>query len=319
MAGTHVLFRWQVSSAGYEWILGREASDPTQEPRPVLVARDPASPAALPPRPGPALFQAFAEIASNQEAILAFAGVHGNLHGGVEFVPEADLSGPGAAPVCGVPLDAWSYHITELRSLIALWDLLVKEDRGRLAKYVRWRKGGPEGTAVYFVPDPGTDESEGEVPIASGRDRPELLERFEPGDPVLPGWTYLQQALDGQLFQVGDDVLTGMTWDAARGRPSLALEAHTLVAAVWAQFSEAVGNDRRFSRCRECGTWFEIAPDAARSHRRFCSNSCRSKAYRERQDRARQLFTAGKAFAEIAEELDSDEATVRRWVTGVKE
>ena len=38
------------------------------------------------------------------------------------------------------------------------------------------------------------------------------------------------------------------------------------------------------------------------------------------QGRARQLYTAEKkTFEEIAQELDSDEATVKRWITGIKE
>jgi hypothetical protein len=38
------------------------------------------------------------------------------------------------------------------------------------------------------------------------------------------------------------------------------------------------------------------------------------------QGRARQLFTVEKkTFEEIAEELDSDPATVRRWITGIKD
>jgi hypothetical protein len=58
----------------------------------------------------------------------------------------------------------------------------------------------------------------------------------------------------------------------------------------------------------------------ARSHRRFCSNACKTKAHRNKQDRARQLFTVEKkTFEEIAKELDSDVATVRRWITGIKE
>ena len=99
----------------------------------------------------------------------------------------------------------------------------------------------------------------------------------------------------------------------------LRIMAQNLYSGVWLQFADAVTNDRIFSRCRECGKWFEVAPEVARSHRRFCSNSCRSKAYRQRQDRARQLFTAKKSFEEIAEELDSDVATVKKWITGLRE
>jgi hypothetical protein len=105
-------------------------------------------------------------------------------------------------------------------------------------------------------------------------------------------------------------------WDRQRQRPALCLEAPTLLSAVYFQLADAISNDRTFSRCLQCGKWFAVAPDAARSHRRFCSNGCRSKAYRGRQDRARQLFTAGKGFEEIAHELDSDVLTVKRWITG---
>jgi hypothetical protein len=88
---------------------------------------------------------------------------------------------------------------------------------------------------------------------------------------------------------------------------------------VWLQFATVVSENLVYGRCPECGTWFEVAPNAARSSRRFCSTGCRSKAYRERQDRARQLHTAGKTFEEIAAELESDAATVRKWVTGFRE
>jgi hypothetical protein len=91
-----------------------------------------------------------------------------------------------------------------------------------------------------------------------------------------------------------------------------------LLSAVWLQFATAVNENVGHGRCRECGKWFVVAPNAARSSRRFCSTACRSKAYRERQDRARQMHAAKKSFAEIAAELDSDVATVRKWITGFK-
>ena len=110
-----------------------------------------------------------------------------------------------------------------------------------------------------------------------------------------------------------------MAWDEGRQRPAMRLVAPTLRSAVWLQLADAVANDLTFSRCRECGRWFEVAPDVARSHRRFCTNACRSKAYRHRQDRARRMFMDQKTFEEIAEELESDVWTVRRWITGSEE
>lgn len=144
------------------------------------------------------------------------------------------------------------------------------------------------------------------------------MERFTVGEVLLPGWAYLQGQIDDCLGQL-DPAKPCMAWDPKRERPALRYGPHTLLDALWLQFADAVDRDKVFGQCQECGKWFEIAPDAARTHRRFCSNSCRGKAYRERQDKARQLFTVGKTFEEIADELDSDVATVRRWITGSKE
>jgi predicted nucleic acid-binding Zn ribbon protein len=68
-----------------------------------------------------------------------------------------------------------------------------------------------------------------------------------------------------------------------------------------------------------CARWFEVAAEATRAHRKFCSDSCRIMAYRDRQDAARRLHAGGKSFEEVARGLGSTAATVERWVTGVKE
>jgi hypothetical protein len=154
--------------------------------------------------------------------------------------------------------------------------------------------------------------------IASPTWRPELLAAFRPDDPLLPAWAFLQQDLERHLFNAKVEFSAAMPWDTKRQRPALRLEALTLLSAVYFQLADAVSNDRTFSRCRQCGRWFAVAPEAARSHRRFCSDGCRSKAYRGRQDRARQLFMAKKTFEEIAAELDSDVSTVKVWITGFK-
>ena len=147
-----------------------------------------------------------------------------------------------------------------------------------------------------------------------------MLARFEVEDPILPGWLYLDQDINLHLGRYAAQVPTATAWDPDRQRPTLQLVAPTLLAAVWLQLADAVSNDRTFNRCRTCGKWFEVAPEVARSHRRFCSNACKTKAHRNKQDRARQLFTVEKmTFEEIADELDSDVATVRRWITGIKE
>src|SRR5262249_24513936 len=130
---------------------------------------------------------------------------------------------------------------------------------------------------------------------------------------------YLQGQLDLHLHHAADDVQVGMRWDSRRGHPALSYYCPSLLSAVLLQFATAVNENVGHGRCRECGTWFVVAPNAFRSSRMFCSTGCRSKAYRERQVRARQMYTAQKSFEEIAKELDSDVATIKKWVTGFEE
>src|SRR5262249_9802207 len=65
------------------------------------------------------------------------------------------------------------------------------------------------------------------------------------------------------------------------------------------KFAEAISMNKRYRECKECGQWFEIPLRGARISREYCSTGCRSKAYRERQQRAYELHTQGKSFKEI--------------------
>jgi hypothetical protein len=324
MNSVQLEFGWGVSPKGYRWALARATGEAEGDPRPALVAvgePDAADGCRLnvPPAPYPGLFRAFAEVEPERAAILEFASRHGNVTEG----PVDCLTDP-VGPATGTFMTVWRAQISDMRRLVGLWDLLRRGDRGALAPHVRWREGKRGGFSVHFESHPEAEGAAGPTlgldrhtwEIASADDRPAWMEGCEVGDPVLPAWVCLQQDVDEHLHHTSAETPAGMGWDAARGRPALRLVAFNLLSAVWLQFAEAVANDRTYGRCRECGRWFEVAPDAARTHRRYCSNACRSKAYRERQDRARRLFTAGKAIEEIAEELDADAAPVRRWITG---
>jgi hypothetical protein len=312
---------WRVPRAGYRWILATPLPDPVlgsqpgvpQAPQPALVPVQ-ADQAALtgsePSEWDPALFHAFAELKPDEEEILKFANRHGDLIGSMKLQPAEGADSGSGSPLYGTPLLTWQFEIASMQRLVGLWQLLQQEDRERLALHIQWRKDREGGLSVHFDSHPAGKGGPSlglkrtKAVIASGDTHPGLLETFEVGDPVVPGWSYLQEKIDAHLshaYEAGE-VAADMAWDPRRKRPALRFAALTLRSAVWLQFADAVSSDRTFSRCRECGRWFEVAPDAARTHRRFCSNKCRSKAYRERQDRARQLFTAGKTFEEIAEE-----------------
>jgi hypothetical protein len=278
------------------------------------------------------LFRNFAALRPDEASILAFANRHGNLFEGHDLRPATHTESAGGPPLRGTPLINWQNNIAAMQRLVGLWDLLREGDRERLAAHVRWQDTATEGVSVHFDSHPSADQGGGpalgfqptKAVIASRDYRPKLLAEFKVGDPVAPAWAYLQEDLSDYLFgHTGQDGGTGLAavadWDPKRGRPAFRFEAPTLVVALWVQLADAVSNDRTFGRCRECGRWFAVAPGAARGHRRTCSNACRSRSFRERQGRARQMYTAQKSFEEIATELDSDVATVRKWITGIKE
>src|SRR5262249_60440765 len=110
-----------------------------------------------------------------------------------------------------------------------------------------------------------------------------------------------------------------LAWDEATGRTQLKLVPATLLTALWLQFASAIEGNKRYRRCKECGQWFEVSPETARTSRLFCSGPCPAKAYRGRRHRARELRGKGWSFKDIAEELGSDVPTVKKWVRSKKE
>jgi hypothetical protein len=137
--------------------------------------------------------------------------------------------------------------------------------------------------------------------------------------------TAMREAI--RLWDQGEgDGLPELIDNALLGRiiPRFAPDPHTcklamqivpqsLIGALWLQLAGAIGTGTQFRRCDRCGAWFEVS---GRVDRKLCSGACRSASYRGRQEQARQLAAEGKGFREIARELGSNAATVRKWVRG---
>jgi hypothetical protein len=104
------------------------------------------------------------------------------------------------------------------------------------------------------------------------------------------------------------------------GEPKLALEPLTLVSAMWLQLALAITGEKRFVACKFCRRMFEISTEQSgfRSHREFCSDSCKTKDYRKRKRSALRLFEGGKLPAEISEKTGTDATTVRTWLKASK-
>jgi hypothetical protein len=125
----------------------------------------------------------------------------------------------------------------------------------------------------------------------------------------------LQDLVDKQLTDIRVQARFQLV-PRPRNQPPLHLVPSTLLGALWVQLAEAVSGDKVLHQCQACRRWFELSPETNRISRVYCSDACRSRAYRSRKERARELAAAGTPIRKIARMLDSDEQTVAGWVEG---
>ncbi|MDB5309430.1 MAG: hypothetical protein JWO38_3632 [Gemmataceae bacterium] len=316
-------FGWRVPADGFEWVKAISPKEAGGTPQPALVAAsDDGVADRVPPNTDPIPFLRLADLKPAPEEIKRFADRHGNLT--ETDVIMVDRGGRPGRPARGCFLSIWEYQISALQRVVGLWDLLRRDDTAGLGRYVRWVGTDGEKAVVFTSHPSGPDAGpplgaeRTRAVIASSTQTPERLASFTAGEVIRPAWCYVRDVLDEHLHHVADHLTVAVESDPVSGRPSMGLEAPTLLAAIWLQAAEAISADRTYNRCRACNSWFEVTTGAARSDREYCSNACRSRAYRERQAEARRMYTSGKTFEEIAAELESDAATVRAWITGQK-
>jgi hypothetical protein len=80
------------------------------------------------------------------------------------------------------------------------------------------------------------------------------------------------------------------------------------------QLAAAIGFNKEYRSCRECGKWFELLPGMNRDRRLTCSSSCRRRGWRHRKMAARAMHGEGKTPKVIAKELNTTVAMVKKWL-----
>jgi hypothetical protein len=89
----------------------------------------------------------------------------------------------------------------------------------------------------------------------------------------------------------------------------------TLFAALCLQFALALAGDKHYQQCVSCGKWYELLPGVNRADKQTCSQTCRTRVYRQRKERALALHAEGKTPRAIARELDAKVDAVTKWIT----
>lgn len=309
-------FQWDVYTEGYQWIKVIDENHPKKASISFLTTGLPLGGGKIrikrynPLQMYTALYRHFSELDLSQNAILDFANTYGTLGGDAEemiTIPSQDIQNQLVVGD-GEPFHKWKKHIRLMRQTLTLWDAIQIGDTETLSKHIRW--SGPDGVSYQTHPELKIQEGHGKEWIAS-HTNPDLLERFKPYDLVEPAQYYIQRKINQQMK---GHISQRLLWNHERDKLSLYSVPDSLIAALWLQFAQSISGNKIYRSCHQCGIWYEINPDIARTNKRYCSNACRSKGYRNRQATAKKLYDEGITIEEIALQLDIESATVRRWI-----
>jgi hypothetical protein len=277
-----------------------------------------------------ALFRTFADLdPADRSGILDFANSHGLI--GVELWRPCFLflERGKQVPVEQLPREEshieWAWEISRMKQAVALWDLITARDSVGLSRLITQRNPGVlageesaedyGSTGWFYDSHPGLPDGEpGLLPVRMrGYCGPPEADLLTAANGLL--WRWINTYLKGSVVKIATNPATG--------KPVLNIIPNRLLSALWLQLARAITGSKQYRSCRECGKWFELSgdDDGRTARRMFCSDPCKSRDYRRRKDRALALKGRGRTPRQIAERLaaeglETDPATVRKWVGG---
>lgn len=226
------------------------------------------------------------------ESIIEFANRYGLLGKTVFLMHHG-----GGEVVVGESLERWRYESRAMGVLLAIWDMVQKEDAGKLGQIIIWL-GTNDHVLLRLLSE--YDESQkrwvvtrhkgkGYVPglvtevLASPQINPKLLERWQRGMPIEPAKYYVYHKVNEYLEgHVAPKILPFL-------KDRIYLFPDSLLAALWVLFLMELTGRVRLRQCDECGNWKEVKVTRDSF---YCSNTCRQRAYdkreRAKKERAKQ-------------------------------
>lgn len=233
----------------------------------------------------PAIHRNFAWLDLSEESLLGFASQFGLLGGGI-CVP-IELPGKKASEQiisAGEPVEVWYNEVKALRKAIDLWDALRSDD--------------VEAQQLFF------ELEKPELP-------PKLSALVSVGRTSKPTLHVLKYCIH---LHIESRVPMDVTVDDDDDSHIVEHRPLSLWAGLWGMLAMEMSDQRQYRSCAQCGSWFEVLTDAKRTTRLYCSDACRMKSYRGRQDQAKRLRGEGVSVEDIALELEADVETVERWI-----
>jgi hypothetical protein len=253
---------------------------------------------------GPAA-QRSQEISQFGHAVLQFVNAYGAP------LPALSRSRGGLQP----DGQAIAWEIAQMQFAVWLWEAVKLQNWGAIASAARW--DGEFGWRVTYGGYEFTPTGRWSEWAALARAYERELRPVEQSS--SPGGNEHVLAL-----RILED-LVGMHVDARpkfyqprRGVYALRIRTEDLLSALWLQLAMMLVEDKRYQRCLFCGKFFEVGAHHGGRQRRedkqFCTDSCRVKSYKRRQVIARKMHAEGTPLRAIAKAVQSDSATVKRWL-----
>lgn len=234
----------------------------------------------------PAIHRNFASLGPNDELLREFASSFGLLHGGLEVqieIPGGEVSKRLIVSI-GEPVEIWTTEVDDIRESIRLWDWMQNRDLADLEEYF--------GSQTREFPT-------------------HIQAALQSGDYFRPAMFLIAERINKRLAGETDACFDG---DDNNVPEEFVLILNSLRAGLWFMLALEIHDDKKYKSCAACGKWYEIKTGSRRASRVYCSNACRTKTYRGRQDQAKRLYENGTSIGDIARELETDAKTVERWV-----
>lgn len=281
-------FRWRVPESGYRWNHVRDEDAPSNWPAAaylVPIQDWPYQEIRLEQHTG--LFRAFVDTVPTEEGILKFANRYGNL--GAIFDILQQMKEPIDPPGEDRTEDDVAEDQRAFRRVdsFELWRHQIAEMQECVQIWESLKKNQGSEKDARALCDAVNRNLESQVNVS--------LEQFR---------------------QSSGHLLVGrLNTKSRQSRLAIHLTPVSLLGALWLQLAQAVGGHLEHRMCSTCREWFEVSPKVARTNRLYCSEACRSRAYRGRKEQAKSLTAKGKTLGEVATELGSDVKTVKGWIS----
>lgn len=211
----------------------------------------------------------------------------------------------------GDGLKFWRCIAMSISEVIAVWDILREGNEAELAKRFVW-----DGDLIHYRPGGDKTPQAGSFGFDIGKPWPGVRKSRL----IIPSGNFRAAASEFINEHLTEESIAGnrpsLAWNEKRRKFTCSEMPRDLLAAIFLQLAHAIRDGAEPRPCSVCGRAIDFAPGISRPDRQVCSSACRSRSYRARQDRARQFHAQGKSFKQIANELDSEVATVTRWIVG---